>query len=91
VFVGALIQPTGRSWGAAFRSLFAGEGWPFAAESVLGRIFHLGDPRYAWFDAQGQPTAALVQDGTRLLLLLVFLACAALVWKAWRRGGATRR
>ncbi len=87
VFLGALIQPTGRSWGAAFRSLFAGEGWPFAPESVLGRIFHFGDPRYAWFDAGGQPTAALVQDGTRLLLLLVFLACAALVWRAWHRKG----
>ncbi|UCF18665.1 MAG: sodium-dependent transporter [Gemmatimonadota bacterium] len=85
VFVGALIQPMGRAWGAAFRSLFAGEGWPFAPESVLGRILHLGDPTYAWFDALGQPTVALVQDGTRLLLLLVFLACAALVWMAWRR------
>ncbi len=89
VFLGALVQPTGRSWGAAFRSLFAGEGWPFAPESVLGRIFHFGDPRYAWFDAGGQPTAALVQDSTRLLLLVVFLACAGLVWKAWRRQGGS--
>ncbi|HSG81008.1 MAG TPA: sodium-dependent transporter [Gemmatimonadota bacterium] len=85
VFVGALIQPTGRSWGAAFRSLFSGAGWPFAPESVLGRVFHLGDPRYAWFDALGQPTAALVQDATRALLLAVFLACAFLVWKAGRK------
>ena len=85
VFVGALVQPTGRSWGAAFRSLFGGQGWPFAPESVLGRIFHLGDPSYAWFDALGHPTAALVQDATRLLLLLVFAVCTALVWKAWRK------
>ncbi len=75
----------GRSWGAAFHSLFAGEGWPFAPESVLGRIFHFGDARYEWFDALGRPTAALVQDATRMLLLVLFLACTALVWKAWRK------
>jgi hypothetical protein len=91
VFVGALIQPTGRTWGAAFRSLFAGKGWPFAPESVLGRIFHLGDARYDWFDTVGHPTAALVQDATRALLLVVFLACTALVWKAWRKGGRPER
>ncbi len=85
VFVGALIQPMGRSWGAAFHSLFAGEGWPFAPESVLGRIFHFGDARYERFDALGRPTAALVQDATRMLLLVLFLACTALVWKAWRK------
>ncbi len=91
VFVGALIQPMGRSWGAAFHSFFAGEGWPFAPESVLGRIFHFGDPRYQWLDALGQPTAALVQDATRMLLLVLFLACTALVWKAWRKGDGEER
>ncbi|MGD2154602.1 MAG: hypothetical protein PVG79_15130, partial [Gemmatimonadales bacterium] len=91
VFVGALIQPIGRSWGAAFSALFAGEGWPLAPESVLGRISHAGDARYAWFDALGQPTAALVQDATRALLLAVFLACTFLVWRAWRRRKGEKR
>jgi hypothetical protein len=90
VFLGALVQPAGRGWGAAFRSLFAGSGWPLASESVLGRLFHVGDASYAWFDAAGTPTPAMVQDLTRILLLLVFLVCAFSVWKAWRmkeRGG----
>lgn len=85
VFVGALVQPAGRSWGAAFQSMFRGEGWPFAPESVIGRVFHIGPGDWSWFDATGRPTAALVQDGTRLLLLLVFLAWGVLVHIAWRR------
>jgi NSS family neurotransmitter:Na+ symporter len=85
VFVGALIQPSGRSWGAAFWSLLGGEGWPFAPESVIGRVLHVGDADYSWFDAAGQPTADLVQDLSRLLLLLVFAGCCAMVWMAWRR------
>ncbi len=87
VFVGALIQPMGRAWGAAFWSLFAGEGWPFAPESVTGRVLHIGDADYAWFDEAGRPTTDLVQDATRLLLLLLFLGCALLVYRAWRDRG----
>lgn len=80
-----LVQPTGRAWGAAFWSLFQGRGWPFAAESVIGRVLHVGNPEWAWFDEAGRPTADLVQDATRILLLLVFLGCALLVHRAWRR------
>lgn len=87
VFLGALVQPTGRAWGAAFWSLVQGRGWPFGAESVLGRVLHVDDDDYAWFDAAGQPTADMVQDLTRVLLLLVLLAFAALIWYAWRRRG----
>ncbi len=83
VFVGALIKPVGR-WGAAVRSVFTGEGWPLAPDSVIGRVLHVGDPEYSWFDAQGNFTNDFVQDATRGLLLLVFLGCAFLVWKAWR-------
>ncbi len=90
VFVGALFQPMGRGWGAAFSQLFAGEGWPFAPESVIGRIFHVGDAAHSWFDAAGLPTRGMVVDLTRLLLLGVFLAIAVLVWNAWRRKGARR-
>jgi SNF family Na+-dependent transporter len=85
VFVGALIQPTGRAWGLAVRSLFRGTGWPFGPESVIGRVFHVGDPDYSWFDASGQPTTDMVQDLTRVLLVLVFLGFTGLVWGAWRR------
>jgi SNF family Na+-dependent transporter len=85
VFLGALFQPQGRAWGAAFWKLFGGEGWPFAAESVIGRVLHVGDAEYTWFDAAGAPTRALVEDMTRLLLVGVFAVCFYLVWKAWRR------
>ena len=84
IFVGSLIQPVGE-WGAAFGSLFSGGGWPFAPGSVIGKIFHVGDPHYVWTDAQGFRTPAFVQDITRLLLSAVFGACAFLVWLAWQR------
>lgn len=84
VFLGALLKPVGR-WSAAVTSLFTGDGWPWAPDSVIGRVLHVGDPNYTWWDANGGLTRAFVQDATRTLLLLVFLTCAFLVWKAWRR------
>jgi len=82
VFIGALIEPVG-GWGEAVGSLFSGEGWPFAPSSVIGRILHIGEADYRWFDDTGGLTRAAVQDGTRLLLTLVFIACGLLVWKTW--------
>ncbi|MDH3457182.1 MAG: sodium-dependent transporter [Gemmatimonadota bacterium] len=84
VFVGAILKPAGR-WGDAVRSVFAGEGWPFAGDSVVGKVLHVGDRGYQWFDASGRFTHGFVQDMTRFLLLLVFLGCAFLVWLAWHR------
>jgi SNF family Na+-dependent transporter len=83
VFVGALIEPVGR-WGAAVRSFFTGDGWPLSPSSVIGRVLHVGEQNYRWFDENGEFTRGLIQDVTRILLLLVFVACALLVWKAWR-------
>lgn len=48
----------------------------------IGRVLHLGEGNYRWFD-NVELTRAAVQDGTRLLLTASFLACAFLVWKAW--------
>ncbi|MFH0980634.1 MAG: sodium:calcium symporter, partial [Planctomycetota bacterium] len=83
IFVGAMIKPAG-AWGAAFRSLASGEGWPLAPDSVIGKLLHVGLSDRTWFDASGSPTRLLVQDGTRVLLALVFVGCGFLVWKAWR-------
>jgi SNF family Na+-dependent transporter len=83
VFVGALIKPSG-TWSTAGASLLSGGGWPFAADSVIGKIFHVGQENYAWFDQQGAGTVFLVQDLTRLFLLGVFVACLGLVYKAWQ-------
>ncbi len=84
VFVGSLVQPAAGDWGAAFRSLFSGGGWPLDAGSVLGKVLHRGDAT-AWFGPDGRATPKLVKDVSRLLLCGVFLACSALVAWTWRR------
>lgn len=83
IFVAALIKPGG-PWGDALSGLFSGQGWTLAADSVIGKVLHLGEPGYRWFDDAGRGTRGLVQDMTRLLLALVFASCAFLVWKAWK-------
>jgi len=84
VFVGALVQPVGGNWGAAMWSLFDGGDWPYAAESVIGRIAHIGDTP-GWLDADGNVTRVMVQDVARLVLLLVFAGLVLLVRQAWKR------
>jgi NSS family neurotransmitter:Na+ symporter len=83
VFVGALLNPVGGDWGAAFSSLFSGNGWPFDAGSVIGKVLHVGAD-YTWFDENGRGTKEMVQDLTRILLMLVFLFWTYMVWRAWR-------
>ena len=83
VFVGALIKPAG-DWGAAISGFFTGTGWRLAPDSVIGKVRHVGEPGYLWFDAQGRATRGFVEDMTRALLTAVLAVCAGLVWKAWR-------
>lgn len=90
VLLGSMIQPS-VPWDQAFVGLFSGEGWPFAPGSVIGKILHVGDST-GWFDQAGAVTPVFVKDLTRLVLLTVFAAIAALVWKAFRNrdmGGAS--
>lgn len=89
VFLASLVNPEGGNWTAAFQSLLSGQGWPLSADSVIGKILHVGS-EYSWFDAAGNPTRDLVMDGTRVLLTLVFVAWAVLIYKAWQRKGAAR-
>jgi hypothetical protein len=84
IFLAALVKPAG-AWGEALAAVARGDGWPFAADSVLGKIFHAGAADRAWFDAGGEPTTALVEDATRLLLTAVFVVLVVLVHLAWRR------
>jgi hypothetical protein len=83
IFLAALIKPSG-DWSAALASLTSGHGWPFAPDSVIGKLFHAGGT-YVWFDAAGHGTKELVVDLTRLLLATALAACMALTWRAWRR------
>jgi hypothetical protein len=84
VFIGALVKPEGGDWGAALAGLGAGQGWSLAPDSVLGKIFHVGQD-YAWFTADGHGTRLLVEDATRGLLLLLFAGLLLLTWNANRR------
>lgn len=81
IFIGSIIKPS-TDWITAISSLFSGNGWPFASDSVIGVIFHLGVDKYVWFE-NGEPTREFVKDGTRLLLVLVFITFGFLVHKAW--------
>lgn len=83
VLLGALVQPAGE-WSDALGQLLRGGGWPWSPASVAGKVLHAGDADYRWF-ADGRPTADLVQDATRTLLLAVFLGLGGLVRYAWRR------
>jgi SNF family Na+-dependent transporter len=81
IFIGSIIKP-GTDWITAISSLFSGNGWPFAPDSVIGVIFHQGIDKYSWFE-NGEPTREFVKDGTRILLMIVFIAFGYLVHKAW--------
>lgn len=83
IFVGALIKPAG-DWAVALSSLVSGGGWRLAPDSVIGKVLHVGVTDYRWFNEAGGGTPYLVQDMTRLLLLLVFAGCAFLVYRAWQ-------
>jgi SNF family Na+-dependent transporter len=84
VFFASLLNPEGGNWGAAVQSLLSGNGWPLSADSVIGKVLHVGSD-YRWFNAEGHPTRDLVMDGTRTLLLLLFIAIGLLVRYAWKR------
>jgi SNF family Na+-dependent transporter len=86
IFLASLVKPEG-DWAGAFHSLATGGGWPFAPDSVIGKILHVGEPAYRWLDEQGRFTGAFVVDMTRLLLTALFATCGMLVFFAWRRRG----
>jgi neurotransmitter:Na+ symporter, NSS family len=87
VFLAALVKPDGGDWGAALAALGAGGGWPLAADSVIGKVLHVGAPG-GWLDpATGAATPRLVQDATRVLLAAVFALLTFGVWRSWRRRG----
>lgn len=89
VFLASMFNPEGGNWSAAFGSLFSNGGWPFAPDSVIGKVLHAGSPDYRWFDEAGNATKDMVVDGTRILLTLVFVAIAVMVYRAFKKKGAS--
>jgi len=83
IFIASVFKPQA-DWGAAFYSLFTRGYWELAPDSVVGKIFHIGQDSYGWFDAAGCATRELVIDLTRLLLTVLFIGICVMVWKAFR-------
>jgi hypothetical protein len=83
IFVGAMIKPEA-DWSGAVSSLVSGNGWPLAPDSVIGKVLHVGVEDYRWVTDDGRGTRYLVQDVTRVVLVLVFAMFWLLVAYAWR-------
>ncbi len=84
VFFGSLIAPAGGDWSGAVAGLFSGDGWNFAASSIIGKVLHVGFEDTRWF-VDGAPTRVFIVDITRILLMSVFAIVAYMVNLAWRR------
>lgn len=83
VLIGSMFSPENGNWRAAFSSLFSDDGWPFAAESVISKIFHMHEPEIHWFE-NGAVTRLFIIDMARLVLLITFAGISVLVYKAVR-------
>ncbi|MDQ7817900.1 MAG: sodium-dependent transporter [Melioribacteraceae bacterium] len=83
IFISALIKPS-TDWPTAVSNLFSGLGWPFAPESVIGKIFHVESDKYKWI-VDGAFTGDFVKDITRLLLAATFILISYMVYFAWKK------
>lgn len=83
IFIGSVFKPRA-DWGEAFYSLATRGWWELAPDSVVGKLLHIGQDGYRWFDEHGYATRELVVDLTRALLTALFIGIAWLVWYAWR-------
>ena len=90
VFIGALFSPEGGQWGTAFQSFFTGNGWPLSDGAIIAKIFN-NDIYKQIAAAPNQAAADVLQrkmwyiNGSRLLLLSVFLGTSYLVYLAHKR------
>jgi len=92
IFVSALIKPVGggiADWQLAFHQLFTHGTWPFAHDSIIAQMFHIGTP-WVYFK-NGLPTAMFFKDMSRLLLTLTFAGVAVLVHIAAKKRGKTAK
>lgn len=75
VFIGSLIKPVDSQWALAFTTLFNDFYWPFAPDSVIGNIMHVGveDTTQIW-----------VMNSVRTLMVVVYAMIGALIALAWK-------
>lgn len=81
VLLGSLITPENNDWIAALSSLLQGNGWPFDANSIISRIFHLHETTSSWL-IDGRVTRLFIIDMSRLLMLLLFGILSMMAFKA---------
>ncbi|MBI4811324.1 MAG: sodium-dependent transporter [Ignavibacteriales bacterium] len=84
VFFGSMIKPANGEWTNAFKSLFSGDGWPLASDSVIGNIFNIGIADTRWF-IDGIPSNVFIIDMTRILILITFIVIGLAIRAAWKR------
>jgi len=90
VFVGSLITPEAGDWSASFNSLSSGAGWPLSDGSILGQLMNQGvhrqiDSATDQTIADGLRTKLIYVNGSRLLLLGLYLAVCAMVYVAYQK------
>ncbi|MBI1316761.1 sodium:calcium symporter [bacterium] len=86
IFLTSVFKPLNGGlddWGKGFAQLGAGQGWPWAKDSIVNQLFHL-DTGIVWFE-QGIPTNMFYIDMSRFLLVFTFIGLGALVAIASRK------
>lgn len=89
VLLASVFSPEGGNWIIAVTGLFSGEGWMFAEESIISRIFHLHEPVGSWF-VDGKATRLLFIDLNRLIMLSILACLVAMVHRASRNRKSKR-
>ena len=80
IFLTSLFKPGNgelEDWQTNFSSLFSGDGWQFANDSIINQIFHL-NTGISWMQ-DGQLTNMFFVDMSRFLLILTFVGIVVLV------------
>jgi SNF family Na+-dependent transporter len=86
IFLTSLIKPGAgeiADWSAAVGQFFSEGTWPYAADSIIGRIFHIGT-EMVWFK-DGHATGLFYVDMSRFLLLFTFIGLCLMVMVASKR------
>jgi len=90
VFLGTVFKPIDNDWIAAFQQLFSGQGWPFAYDSLVGKIANLELKHQ--LSIATDPDIILqikrriwLSNFAKILLLVVFIAIGYFVYLAYKK------
>lgn len=81
VLFASILSPEGGNWISAVSSLVSDGNWPFAADSIVSKIFHMHETETSWF-ADGRVTRLFIIDMSRILLTSIFIGLSVLVYYA---------